>query len=104
MLNTMKKERRKKGLILLPSLNTFGMNICTYGPKDYKYDLQYLHSKKCGCIIEFSIQQLLLHPDVAKVAYYYMDYTQEDKIPNNGPNDTNPLEKIQHTNCGCPLK
>ena len=64
---------------------------CTYGPKDYRNDLDHPHSKKHECIAKFSIKQLQLHPDVADIYYYHVDHTQEDKSPAYGPHDVDSI-------------
>ena len=55
--------------------------------EDYRNDLDYSNSKICGCIAEFSIKQLQLHPDVAEICYYHVDQIQEDGSSAHGPNN-----------------
>jgi hypothetical protein len=47
-----------------------------YGSEDYRDDPKHLHSKKCGCIVQFSIKQLQVLTDVVGLTYYHMDHTQ----------------------------
>lgn len=64
-----------------PQITSFIEHVwyeCAFGPEDYIGDSEHPHSKKCGCIAKFSIKQLLLHHDVAEVAYYHVDHIRED--------------------------
>ena len=63
---------------------------CAYGPEDYKNDLDYLHSKKHGGIVEFSIKQLQLHSYVREVCYYH---TRENRGPAHGPNNVDSIDR-----------
>ena len=64
---------------------------CAYGSEDYRNDPDYPHSKKSGCIAQFSINQLQLHPDVAEICYYPVDHTREDGSPTHGPHDVDSI-------------
>ena len=73
-----------------PMVTSFIQHVfydCTFGPADHRGDPTHPFSKKCGCIARFSIKQLLLHPDVAEVAYYHVDHTREDGAPTHGFED-----------------
>jgi hypothetical protein len=63
------------------------------GPEDYRDDPEHPHSKKCECIVEFSINQLQLHTNVVEVVNYHVDHTQEDGILAHRPNDPDSIRR-----------
>ena len=64
---------------------------CAHGLEDYRNDPDHRHSKKRGCIAQFSIKQLQLHPDVVEICYYHMDHTREDGSPAHGPHNVDSI-------------